>query len=213
MELVWLLPSYLEYHKSKPSDLIGHVLGHEGKGSVLSALKQAGLATDLSAGADHDDHTTAGMLFSVNVTLTERGLQDVDAVCCCVLACLGLLARMRTPERWLHDEIKDVAALNFRFQENDSEIEHTRRLSLSMQSRFDAEATLSGDVLYSEYRPDLIMAILQRLTPATLTLFLSSTDATQHTEPWFETRYAMEPVESTRSTRLPGVCVCCVRAQ
>ena len=50
LHLQWFVPSQLEHHKSKPLVYIGHLLGHEGVGSVLYALKAAGLATELCAG-------------------------------------------------------------------------------------------------------------------------------------------------------------------
>ncbi|HUJ73626.1 MAG TPA: insulinase family protein, partial [bacterium] len=46
------LPPVQQLYRTKPLDLIGFVLGHEGKGSLLSALKAQGLATSLSAGED-----------------------------------------------------------------------------------------------------------------------------------------------------------------
>ena len=46
--LGWYLPSQLasrDHTRCKPTDLIGHLLGHEGKGGVLSYLKALGVAT------------------------------------------------------------------------------------------------------------------------------------------------------------------------
>jgi len=38
------------YYKNAPSKYIAHILGHEGKGSLLSYLIAEGLANSLSAG-------------------------------------------------------------------------------------------------------------------------------------------------------------------
>ena len=45
------MPSLLEEYRKKAEDYWGHVLGHEGPGSLLSALKARRWATGLAAGA------------------------------------------------------------------------------------------------------------------------------------------------------------------
>ena len=47
-------------------------MGHEGAGSLLSALKARGWATELSAGVA--DQSSVCWLFEVSITLTEAGL-------------------------------------------------------------------------------------------------------------------------------------------
>jgi hypothetical protein len=42
IHVIWALPSLLEHYLSKPEHYIGHLLGHEGKGSLFSLLKQRG---------------------------------------------------------------------------------------------------------------------------------------------------------------------------
>jgi insulysin len=52
LEISWIIPSCNEAidYRRKCDHYIGHLLGHEGPGSVLSSLKARGLATELSAG-------------------------------------------------------------------------------------------------------------------------------------------------------------------
>ena len=51
-------------------------MGHEGKGSLLSALKASGWVTDLTAGVGESgfERSTAVYVFEVHMTLTEAGL-------------------------------------------------------------------------------------------------------------------------------------------
>ena len=42
LSLMFPMPDHAEHYKTKPLSIIGHVLGHEGKGSLLSYLKQQG---------------------------------------------------------------------------------------------------------------------------------------------------------------------------
>lgn len=52
----------------------------EGAGSLLSLLKAKGWATGLSAGVGEGgyDHSSAGYMFSVNIWLTDSGLEHVN---------------------------------------------------------------------------------------------------------------------------------------
>jgi secreted Zn-dependent insulinase-like peptidase len=54
---------------AKAEHYVATLLGHEGKGSVLAALKADGLATSLNAGIDEDEHTSAAATFGVQVRL------------------------------------------------------------------------------------------------------------------------------------------------
>ena len=56
-------------HDSKPADYISHCLGHEGEGSLLSALIKDNLAVELSAGLDHMLNCLSYMM--IQVTLTD----------------------------------------------------------------------------------------------------------------------------------------------
>lgn len=51
---------------------MSHLVGHEGRGSLLSALKSRGWASELSAGVS--EQSSVGWLFEVSITLTEAGL-------------------------------------------------------------------------------------------------------------------------------------------
>ena len=50
LDLGWIIDNQVPYYRSPPSKYISHLLGHEGKGSLLSFLISEGLATSLSAG-------------------------------------------------------------------------------------------------------------------------------------------------------------------
>ena len=85
---MWYVPPQrtAEHVRSKPCDLIGNLLGHEGAGSVLSYLKKRGLATELFAGLDDGDSTSAAALLRVSVVLTRAGVGAMDDVARAVCA-------------------------------------------------------------------------------------------------------------------------------
>ena len=70
------LPSLTNQYRSKADEYLSHLVGHEGRGSLLSALKARGWASELSAGVGDTgyDRNTAAYVFEVHMTLTEAGL-------------------------------------------------------------------------------------------------------------------------------------------
>ena len=87
----------------------GFILGYEGKGSLLSYLKQKGWALSLSAGAGSEtkDYGNA----SVRIGLTEEGQQNYKKV---IKATMDYVALMRKEGQQKHvfDELKSMAALD-----------------------------------------------------------------------------------------------------
>ena len=66
------------HQSSKPASIVGSVLGYEGKGSLLSKLKEEGLVLSLSAGggSSHPDINS----FGINISLTEKGLNEYERI-------------------------------------------------------------------------------------------------------------------------------------
>lgn len=58
--------------RKKADEYLGHFVGHEGGGSLLSALKARGWASELSAGVS--EQSSVAWLFEATITLTEAGL-------------------------------------------------------------------------------------------------------------------------------------------
>jgi nardilysin len=65
---------------AKAEDYLSCLVGHEGKGSLLSLLKTKGWASALTAGVSDGgyERNTAFYLFDVSITLTEQGLKAGD---------------------------------------------------------------------------------------------------------------------------------------
>jgi secreted Zn-dependent insulinase-like peptidase len=66
---------------------IGHLLGHESGGSILSALKQKLWANGLSAGTYLNQADFA--CFTLTVELSDEGVNHVDEVVACIFAYIG----------------------------------------------------------------------------------------------------------------------------
>ena len=78
MQITFSLPSTRNMYQSKPGRQFGFILGHEGKGSLLSYLKNKGWALSLSAGARPE--TKEYGYASIRIGLTEKGLKEYKEV-------------------------------------------------------------------------------------------------------------------------------------
>lgn len=67
------LPPPFSLYKTKPSEYIGHLVGHEGEGSVLSLLRHKRWATGISAGISGSGFNSSSCCatFSVTFYLTK----------------------------------------------------------------------------------------------------------------------------------------------
>ena len=77
MMALFQLPSLTNQYRSKADEYLSHLVGHEGKGSLLSALKAKGWASELSAGVGESgyDRNTAAYVFEVHINLTQAGFE------------------------------------------------------------------------------------------------------------------------------------------
>jgi nardilysin len=77
--LSWTLPCLHKEYMKKPEDYLAHLLGHEGKGSLLCFLKAKGWASSLSAGVGTDgtQRSSYAYIFEMSIRLTDSGLKNV----------------------------------------------------------------------------------------------------------------------------------------
>ncbi|MDA7726351.1 insulinase family protein [Pseudomonadales bacterium] len=100
-------------YRSKPDDLIGFMLGYEGEGSLLSHLKNEGLATALSGGSYKA--TKDYSMFYIEIELTPKGADKWQDVMEATFASAEMLRQSDYPE-YLFQERATMARLNELFR-------------------------------------------------------------------------------------------------
>lgn len=68
------MPFKKAHYRNHPGTYISNLIGHEGKGSILSYLMKEGLATSLSSG--NSDNYDCYTDFTITLDLTEKGLTN-----------------------------------------------------------------------------------------------------------------------------------------
>eukprot|EP00929_Paragymnodinium_shiwhaense_P104738 TRINITY_DN69436_c0_g1_i1.p1 TRINITY_DN69436_c0_g1~~TRINITY_DN69436_c0_g1_i1.p1 ORF type:complete len:1094 (-),score=297.55 TRINITY_DN69436_c0_g1_i1:265-3546(-) len=179
MHLSWQLPSQLEQLLLKPEQYIAGLIGDEGHGSALSALKNEGLATELCAGTGSDNftHSTNCMVFDIEVVLTDKGMREWPRVGKVIFQYLQMLKNFGTdlpPAPF--EEARLVSQMSYRFKQEKDPCDLASDLSVQMLPCCHVKAAnlLNSGSIYEEFRPDLIKTILDDLSPRKCFLMLLS---------------------------------------
>ena len=167
-------------------------MGHESEGSVLAALKKAGLANELGA----YEHTYASFgLFCINIELTKEGVPRTDEVVAYVFAYIGMLCAadlMSESNAWIGEELKDTYEMNFRFKSKEQPINYVARITSSMQDK-KIEHILSGNSRVFDKRADKALRLLEHLEPRNLLILIKAKSFQGNTDkkcPWYGTDYS-----------------------
>ena len=184
------IPDPTDEYRTKPTQLIAHLLGDEGDGSLLAVLREAGLADGLSAGVGRGDGNEA--LFTVSISLTPTGAERLDDIEATLFAAIEQIRADGLAE-WRYDEQKSLSEQAFRFQQHGAPQQEATRLAMSL-SRYPVE-----DVQYAAYRMDGMdserqQRYLDALTQDNMLRFYSAPDVESDTiSPWFNTQWKEQP--------------------
>ncbi|WIA37472.1 hypothetical protein OEZ86_014388 [Tetradesmus obliquus] len=164
------LPCLRPLYASKPDHYISHLVGHEGPGSLLAALKARGWAIELCAGVDDDGYSanTAAYLFTVSIVLTEAGLAAGPGCGLAPVALLFQYLRLLTetgPQAWVWQEIAAIVGMKFRFAEEEDSCDLVTRLASNM-GWVAPQHLLAAEYLHEEWQPEKVAELLQCMQPA-----------------------------------------------
>lgn len=176
------------FYKSGPEHYLSHLIGHEGKGSILSELRKKGWCNDLSAG--HHNISRGFGFFEVTVDLTTDGFENIDEIVLLIFQYLKLL-RTEGPKKDIFDEYCNLNEMLFRFKEKESPLSLVSNVVHSMQV-YPLKDVLSAPYLITEWKPEAITNLLNDLVPRKCRLIIvgkhEETDM-KEIEPWYKTKY------------------------
>ncbi|KAJ0399750.1 hypothetical protein ATCC90586_007287 [Pythium insidiosum] len=173
--------------------MLAHLLGHEGRGSLLSLLKRHAWVTTLHAGVDEEHDEFA--YFSVTFEATADGIAHVDDIVAALFQCLALL-RAAPVERWVFDEQQALAIMHFLFQSKQSPMGYASSLAGNLH-RYARRDVLTQNALY--FPPDAahVAQLLTWLSPERMRLLVVSKSlepVVNQEERWYGTRFRDEPL-------------------
>jgi len=180
-----------DYQDSKPAGIIGSLIGHEGKGSLLSKLKEEGLVLSLSAGggSSHPDINS----FGISVSLTPKGLQNYERILHLIFNYIRMI-REHGIEEYTFKENQTMAQINFDWKNPDEGMGFVAGKAALLHD-YSLENVETRPFLITKYDPDAYKALLNTLTLGNALVVLSHKNVlTDKTAPYYDAEYSLELV-------------------
>ena len=191
-----------EMFESQPSRYISHLIGHEGPGSILAYLKEKGWANGLSSGAM--PLCPGSAFFTVSIRLTPDGFKHYQDVVKTVFQYISLMQEA-PPQKWIFDEMKDMAEVDFRFKQKSPASRFTSRMSSVMQKPLPRSWLLSGLSKIRKFDPTAISQAMQLLRPDNFRMIIVTQDyqgGWDQKETWYGTDYKIDKISTDFSSEL-----------
>ena len=182
-------------YEAEPSRYISHLIGHEGPGSILAYIKSKGWANALTAGAM--SVCPGAAFFTISIKLTEEGLKEYQEVVKVVFQYISLIKEV-PPQEWIVDEVREMAEVDFRFQQKTPASSFTSKVSSIMQKPLPREWLLSGLGLIRRFDSQAISQALMYLRTDNYRLTIVSQTFPgdwDQKEKWYGTEYRCERID------------------
>jgi insulysin len=192
-----------DMYETQPARFVSHLIGHEGPGSILAYLKDQGLANTLSAGYHNVCPGTS--FFEIEISLTPEGLTKYHDVVKIVFQYISLM-KENPPLEWMHEEMKNMGEVDFRFRQKSPASKFTSSTSAVMQKPIPRPWLLSNVAKYRRFDPKAIVNAMQFLRHDNFRLLIVSQDYPgdwDAKEKWYGTDYRVQkiPIELQTSFR------------
>lgn len=191
--VTFALPDVDPHYRSKPVGLIGHILGDEGKGSLLQYLKSNNWVTSLSAGGGI--HGRNFKDFNINLQLTTAGLENTEKIIECIFSYVELM-KEGIGQRWRYEEKIKYNQQAFDFSDASKSIDDACHYAEQMFI-YPTEHFVAGDFLLDKPDIDLVKQFLDLLVPQNMRVKLIHPGVeTNQIAQWYETPYKVKTIPS-----------------
>ncbi|AJJ62666.1 pitrilysin [Yersinia aldovae] len=147
--------------RSKTDTYISYLIGNRSKDTLSDWLQKQGLADAINAGADPMVDRNGGV-FSISVSLTDKGLAKRDVVVAAIFDYINMLQKEGIKKSYF-DEIAHVLNLDFRYPSITRDMDYIEWL-VDMMLRVPVAHTLDAPYLADHYDPKAIAARLAEMT-------------------------------------------------
>lgn len=184
--VLYNIPDDLDYWNSKPMSVISRLVGDEGKGSLLSYLKEKGWALNLSA-----ENLWRG--FAVHVALTKEGRKEYQQVLKAIFSYMRTIKAKGYPEYLFKDE-KNLRQIDLDNLEPSSSGGRAAWFARAM-TNYPVDDFLERNFLLSKYSVDDFNTFLNYLVPEKAhVLVASQKEKTNKKEDIFGIEYSSETI-------------------
>ncbi|KIX04387.1 uncharacterized protein Z518_05255 [Rhinocladiella mackenziei CBS 650.93] len=183
-----------EMYETQPARYISHLIGHEGPGSILAYLKERGLGQTLSAG--YHPVCPGSAFFEIEIGLTPLGLKNYYEILKIVFQYIGMM-KANPPVEWMHQEMRNMAEVDFRFRQKTPASRFTSATSSVMQKNLPRHWLLSSTSKFRKFDAKAIVQAMQYLREDNFRLMLVSQEFPgewDQKEKWYGTEYRVEKI-------------------
>ncbi|OAY40427.1 insulin-degrading enzyme-like 1, peroxisomal [Manihot esculenta] len=193
LRIVWpVTPSILHY-KEGPCNYLGHLIGHEGEGSLFHVLKLLGWVTSLYA--DEEGWNQEFSFFKVTMDLTDDGHEHMQDIVGLLFKYIHLLQESGVCKS-IFDELAGICETKFHYQDKISPIYYAIKIASNMQL-YPPKDWLVQSSIPSKFSPSIIQSVVDQLSPNNVRIFWESKrfeGQTDLVEPWYKTAYSVENI-------------------
>ena len=130
--MLWILPLKQQHYRNHPAKYVSHLLGHEGRGSLLSFLMKEGLATTITS--YYEDEYECYTEVSLSIELTDKGLGRMKEIIEYVFYYIEMV-KEKGPQKWIFEEIKNLNKMKFDYMEKKKGMMKTAKMAKYMHVR------------------------------------------------------------------------------
>ena len=198
-ELAFMFPidDPIEHYRTQPVSYLANLIGHEGEGSLLAALKAKGWADALSAGGGLSDGHNA--MLSIDITLTPEGAKHQPEIRAALFDYLALVRKQGIND-WRYAEQAKLGEQKFRFQQRSSPVDLASSLAM-MMTRYPVKEVLAAPYLMQNFDAALLDKTLARLTQDNLLEVYSGPNvAGDEQGQWFKAPYTLTRLSDDDAT-------------
>lgn len=188
-----------EKFRSKTDELIGYMIGNRSHNTLSDWLQQQGLADSISASSDPMAAGNSGV-FSITVSLTDKGLANRDDVIAAIFSYINTLRTQGIDKRYF-DELSHVLDLDFRYPSITRDMGYVEWLGDTML-RVPVSHTLDAVNIADKFDSQSINARLESMTPKNARIwYISPEEPHDKTAYFVDAPYKVDKISSqTMST-------------
>ena len=186
-----------KFYQDKPESVLAYLIGHEGAGSILAALKQKQWAMGLTAGSGINGSNFKD--FNISISLTELGESCIDEIIAIVFSYIGLLKSATLP-LFYYQEKQAIAELSFTYHEKSRPLDNVSQLVINMQ-HYPCEDYIFGDYIMSGMVDKNINLLLSYLNADNMrVIHVSQENSFSQTSFWYQVPYHVSKISSEKLT-------------
>ncbi len=189
----------IEHNDRSPESILSSLIGNEGEGSLLTRLKQEGLAEGLSAGGGNSHPDINNM--SITIALTPKGLANRGRILELVFSYIDML-KTQGIQKYTFEETRDLGNINFNWSSPPEGSGYASAMAAIMFSH-PLKNIQTDPFLLKKFDPDAYRQVLETMTPGNMLVTVQAQGMkTDKTAPWYGTPYALTEIGGESFTRL-----------